>query len=599
MKTRFLAAAVAVALPSLAAAQEVSLPPIVVTASRTAQTVDETLAAVTIVTREDIERIQPQTLLELMRLQPGVDIVRTGAPGSQTSIFLRGTNSDHTLVLIDGVRANSASTGGFPWQSLEPTQIERIEIVRGPRAALYGADAIGGVVQIFTRKPSGLNASASYGSNNTSNVQLGYGGGERVRYRLQGSFAKSDGVPSRTVSEQDHGYENRSLSAGLDVPLWGEARLSLDGWINRGESEYDEDAYDPNTFLPIGVVERRLETENRTVSVRLNDSLSKAWQYSLSVGHAYDENKTESGEISTNRLSADWQHTLALTHSQTMIFGVSYYHDAVDSQSWDVYDETADNKAGFISYLSQIGTIDLELSARHDNHSEYGGKTTGSAAAGVEVLSGVRLLLSHGTAFKAPTFNDLYSPGFGNLNLEPEESRSTELGLRVARGSHQLGVNLFHTVVDNLIVYAAAPPYRKSNVDEARIRGLEVQYALTAGAWHYGANATLQQARDRSDDSRLLRRPERKLSMVVGRTFKNNAFVNADGILVSESDDVGSVRLPGYGLLNLSASYPLGSGLRAFGRIENAFDKNYETAAGFNTLERTFYLGLSYSPGAR
>lgn len=587
MKTRFLAAAVAVALPSLVAAQEVTLPPIVVTASRTAQTVDEALAAVTVVTREEIERLQPQTLLELLRLQPSVDITRSGAPGAPNSVFLRGTNSNHTLVLIDGVRANSASTGGFAWQSLEPAQIERIEIVRGPRAALYGADAIGGVVQIFTRRPSGANASASYGSNNTSNLQLGYGGGERVRYRLQGSFAKSDGIPARTVSEQDHGYENRSLSVGFDMPLWGDARLSIDGWINRSESEYDLD-----DFATGNIIEKQLETENRTISAQLSDSFNQTWQHNLAIGYSYDKNKPDSGEITTDRLSADWQNTLVLTDSQTLIFGVNYYHDAVDSQN--AYDETADNKAGFISYLSQIGIVDLELSARHDKHSEYGSKATGSAAIGVEVLTDVRLTLSHGTAFKAPTFNDLYASFGGNPNLEPEESKTTELGLRIAKGNQRFGASLFHTDVDSLITYDS-DANQMVNVGEARMRGLELQYAFATSAWRYGANATLQQARDRSDDSRLLLRPERKISMQVSRVFHNGAVINTDAILVGERYAFGPSRMPGYGLLNLSASYPLMRELRVFGRIENALDKEYQTVDGYNTLERTFYLGLSYN----
>lgn len=597
MKTRLFATAIAVALPSLAAAQDVTLPPIVVTASRTAQTVDEALVSVSVITREDIERQQPQTLVELLRLQPGVDIVRTGAPGAATSVFMRGTNSDHTLVLIDGIRASSASTGVFAWQSLEPNQIERIEIVRGPRAALYGADAIGGVIQIFTRKPDGPSASVSYGSNNTSNVQLGYGGGERVRYRLQGSFANSDGIPSRTVSEQDHGYKNRSLSAGLDMPLWGDARLSLDSWINRGTSEYDIDEYDTN-FIPIGVIEQELKTENRTISARLDDAITKIWQHSLQIGHAYDENKSDDGDIITKRISADWQNTFALTEAQTLLFGANFYHDAVESQSWDVYDETANNKAGFISHLTEVGPVDLELSARYDKHSEYDGKATGSAAVGVEVLSGLRLLLSHGTAFKAPTFNDLYSPGFGNPDLKPEKSRTTELGLRLVTGNHRLAASVFQTSIDDLINYGPSLTSQKENVDEARIRGVELEYAISDGRLDYSVNATWQQARDRSDDSRLLRRPDRKLSMMIGRTFHNGANIHADGLLVSTSADTGSVELPGYGVLNFSASYPLGHGLRLFSRIENALDKEYEVARGYNMLERAFYLGLSYAPSA-
>jgi vitamin B12 transporter len=594
-----LLAAALLAASAIASAQEAALSPIVVTASRTAQTVDESLAPVSVITREDIDRLQPQSMIDLLRLQPGIDVASTGGPGAPTSVFMRGTNSDHTLVLIDGVRANSSSTGGFAWQHLDPAQIERIEIVRGPRAALYGSDAIGGVVQIFTRKPAGATAGIEYGSNNTRDLQLGYGGGARIRYHFLGSFSDSDGYPSRTVSEQDHGYENKSLSAGINAQLWQDARFSLDGWLSKSDLEYDNDIYDPNTFLPIGVSEHTLKTENRVLNARLEDRVTNHWDYSFQLGNAVDKTKADSGEITTRRLSADWQNNFALTSAQTLILGLNYYHDKVDSDDWDVYNETANNRAAFISHLSRFYNFDLELSARRDHHSEFGGRTTGNAALGAQLASHVRAVISHGTAFKAPTFNDLYSPGYGNPDLDPEHSRSTEFSLRYTPGQHRFAANFFYTEVDKLIVYESVAPWSKANIDEALLRGVELEYGVDAGPWRLQANATIQRAYDRSDDSRLLRRPEKKFNLFTGYRFDNGTHLNLETILVGAREDVGAARLGGYGLANLSARFPLAPGFSVEGRIENVFDKDYAFAEGYNTPERAYYVGLRYQPSTR
>ncbi|RFA33930.1 hypothetical protein CAL65_16425 [Alkalilimnicola ehrlichii] len=415
-KNRLTAAMILAGAVPFTAFAEQQLEPVVVTPGRTAQTMDESLAAVSVITREDIERIQPPTLTELLRLQPGIDVVRSGSFGTNTSVFLRGTNSNHTLVLIDGVRASSATTGQFAWESVDPAQIERIEIVRGPRAALYGSEAIGGVIQIFTREPQGITARAEYGSFNTRRVDVGYGGGDTIRYHINGSWVDTDGFPPQRSDTEDRGYTNRSVNGGITAPLWGEATASLTGWVSQGDLEFSNGEQ---------------ETENRAINFRFEDQLMTNWFHSLQISYALDELTTagaQRNKITTHRRSIDWQNNFALTDRQMIISGVNYYKDHGRNRNLAAgvldFDESASNYGIFASYLGNFDFATFEVSARHDDHEEFGGETTGSTAIGIPIAPNTQLRLSYGTAFKAPTLNNLYHPGFGgfwggNLDLEP------------------------------------------------------------------------------------------------------------------------------------------------------------------------------------
>ncbi|MGM0594713.1 MAG: TonB-dependent receptor, partial [Pseudomonadota bacterium] len=304
LNTRTLLAAVLCGTATTGLATETTAP-IIVTATRTAQTADETLASVTVIDRDTIERSQAPSLLELLQSRSvGLDLVRNGGPGSTTSMMLRGSNSNHVLVLIDGVRVNSAIDGGFKWSNLPLAQIERIEVVRGPRSTLYGSDAIGGVVQIFTRKGEGFHASLSGGSYGTRRSELGTGGSlGDGRFHLNAGYSKSDGFSAKKPGSfgyepDDDGYRNINLGAGLSHPLGDSAKLSLKLLHSDGEVETDSGS---STQL------------NDSASLALDWGTTDIWQQTLRLGHADDQYETDDGyEVDSRRQSINWQHDLML-----------------------------------------------------------------------------------------------------------------------------------------------------------------------------------------------------------------------------------------------------------------------------------------------
>ncbi len=600
MNLKTLPLAALLAVPAAVQAEEV-LSPVVVTASRMAETVDETLAPVSVIEREEIEQRQPPTLLELLRTEPGVDLVRSGGPGSNTSLFLRGTNSEHVLVLIDGVRASSATTGSFSWQHLDPAQVERIEIVRGPRSTLYGSDAIGGVIQIFTRKTEGISGRVEAGSNATRSGQVAMGGGEKVRYRLNASAYDTDGISATSEASpgfapDDDGYRNRSVSGSIEFPLGQSAELNLNSWYSAAESEFDQGTQD---------------STNAAANARLGLTVSDSWYQTLAAGFSLDEVETESAfpsTIETERTSLNWKNELALGASDLLLFGVDYYRDEGrnrdDTTGTTQFDKDITNRAAYLSWRTENRLGDFQAGARYDRHSEFGNETTGQLAFGRDLTKSIRLLTSYGTAFKAPTLNQLFHPGFGgffagNPELEPETSASTELGLRFTpEPSVRMEANAFYTEVENLIAYEGTD-FQAININQATIRGLELTYSRQLQQWSFETNFTYQKARNREDDSPLLRRPDRKLALSLVRRLNIGGSLTMEGIAVGERHDLNEVVLPGYGLVNIAWQYPLSRGLQLEGRVENLGDREYELASGYNTVGRSYFLALRYAPAGR
>jgi vitamin B12 transporter len=585
------------------------LPTIVVTPTRMAQSGENSLSPMSVITREDIERTQAPTLVEALRLQAGVDVARTGGPGSQTSVFLRGTNSNHVLVLVDGVRVSSASNGLFAFDRLLPSQAQRIEIVRGPRAGLYGSDAIGGVVQVFTRDNAGANARLGGGSYGTSSADAGWGGavGERGRASLQAAYENSRGFSASNpdagpfvFDPDEDGYRNASLTASAGVELGEIADIELRGWHANGHNEFDQGTTD---------------TLNQTLSARLRASLMADWEQSLLVAQSRDDSQNESdfsSRFETQRRSVNWQHDLALFGAGNLSAGVDYWRDDVVNDDLtanaNVYDERLSNRGMYLGLQQLLGRWNLQAALRHDSHSEFGGKSTGQVAAGYALNPQLELIGSYGTAFRAPNANELFSPGFsfspvlppqfaGNPDLQPETSASIEAGLRYQPNSnHSVAVDLYHTDVDELIAFQGEN-FQAINVDEARLRGIELSYAGLWGPWLGRAAVTLQEAKEADTNQDLLRRPKRKLALQLDYNFSGGASFGGEFLAVSQREDVGST-LPGYGLVNLRGRVPLARDFTLEGRVENLFDKFYELAQGFNTPGLSVYVAVRWAPNS-
>ncbi|MDX2424946.1 MAG: TonB-dependent vitamin B12 receptor [Cycloclasticus sp.] len=581
---------------------------IIVTASRTAETTDDTLAAVTVITRDDIERLQAQSVQSVLQGIAGINITNNGGPGKATSVFLRGTESDHVLVLIDGIKVGSATLGTTAFQHIPIEQIERIEIVRGPLSSLYGSEAIGGVIQIFTRKGGGETKpffSIGAGRYDTYNASVGVsGGGERGWFSLSASgldtngFNACNGKPYPggagcfTIEPDEDGYNN--LSGSLRVGYRFESGIEIDAHAlqTTGEIEFD------------GGFVNESESLQQILGVSVRFSPLDIWQISLVAGSSQDESDnfkdgTFQSRFETERNTASFQNDFSIMDDHLLTLGFDYQKDRVDGTT--NYSVTSrDNTGVFTQYLATIGNQDLQLSLRQDDNEQFGHHTTGNVAWGYKLHNGLRLNASYGTAFKAPTFNELYYPGYGNANLEPEESRSIEFGLSGKTGWGSWSSNIYETLIDDLIAYdssISAP----GNIDQARIRGLEVILSTQFKSWNLTTNFTLLDPENDSNGTNqgnvLPRRAEQSMridaSHKVGKTTLGSTLI-AEG---RRYDDLANTReLSGYATVDLRAEYVFAKDWLLQARIENLFDKDYETAAFFNQPGRGLYMTLRYQP---
>lgn len=584
-------------LSSLAVAAEpdpaLELPGIsVVTAGRTQQDAASVLASVSIITREDIRRSVAEDLPELLRLEAGVDIVRTGPAGSQTSLFLRGSNSNHVLVLIDGVRASSTHTGSYAWELLPLGQVERIEIVRGPRAALYGSDAIGGVIQVFTRQPERPTARVSGGSYGSAGAEAGLVlGGAGNRHSLHAAWRNTDGFSAQndngfSYDPDDDGFE--SLSAGLN----GDVTLQRGSWSYRilaseSESEFDQ-----------GVSTAR----QQLAAVAWQGEIRPGWDYRLQAGYLNDRLDSDfvffTTAFDSRRLDLTWQNRLALARGQ-LSFGLDFSDER--GRAADSYQADRDNRAAYALWDAAAGPADVQLSGRFDNNSEFGSQWTWQAAVGVGAGASGRISAQAGTAFRAPGLGEQFSPGFGGLfagnpDLQPETSTSIELDYRVRLGDAQeLSLAAYRTKVDQLIAFAGED-YAAININRAELSGLEIEYRLNQGAWSLRANATLQGVKDSATGKPLLRRPDHKGSLSLERVIGRGGWAGLDWFMSGDRPDVAEQRLPGYGILSLRGGMPLAGPFSLLLRLENVLDKHYEPAAGYNASGRSVFVGIDWRP---
>lgn len=586
--------------------------PILVTATRTAQTADQTLASVTVIDREEIERSQARSLDELLRSVPGIHVSRSGGYGKNTSLFLRGTESDHVLVLIDGVRASAATLGAFAWMNFTPDQIERIEVVRGPRASLYGSDAVGGVIQIFTRSPEGANAGVSYGGNNTRQASAGFGGGEDWKYSVQAALLDTDGIPALVTDTEDFAHRNRQLSLGLDGAPTATTKLSLNFNYSNGDNEN-------STFTGDD------EFENRVASARFEQQLTDRWSHSFTLGQALDRYTSHSpfipSTISTLRNSYAWQHDL-LVGGGLLTLGLDHWIDRITKDDSGTIHERVYNSALYLQHQFDALGSQWIIGARHDRQSEFGHENTWNLSWGHDLTERLRVRAAYGTAYKAPSANDLFWPysvsfyddGFGNTitsitqgnpSVQPETSRSAELGLDLqATDNLSLNASLYKTRTDDLINWAVTVPaadtevWMPTNLNDVTIEGLELGARWTFADWSLAGTLNLLKAVDETRDEQLDRRPRRSAGLQLGKDI-GGGHLELETLLASERNDrSGSVTLPGYGVTHLTYQQPLHRNWTLQARVENLFDKEYVLAQSFssayNTLDRTLYLGVRY-----
>ena len=593
-----LALAVSIAWPvTVQAADEAT---VVVTATRQQQRVNELLGDVSVIAREEIEQAGQASVEQLLATRPGIEYAANGGPGTNSSIFIRGANANHTLVLIDGQRVGSASSGSAAFSRIPLSQIDRIEILRGPASSLYGADAVGGVIQVFTRRGEGaprFNASAGYGTYNTTDTGAGVSGGtDTVSYSLQAGYYETGGfsairnpVNSSYNIDRD-GYRNTSFSGSIAFrPAQGH-EVGLNLLHSSGTNKYD-------STPKAGDFSN--EQDVSAFSAYSRNRLSKAWTSTLRLGRSTDDSTDRTDGVAssvfhTGQDQVTWQNDIKLPVGKALLAAEYLRQQLSSTTAFPVTERSI--RSLLAGWNGSFDGHRLQFNLRRDDNSQFGGKTTGFAGYGYQFTPEWRAHVSYGTAFRAPSFNDLYFPdtgfGGGNPNLRPELARNREGGIIWERGDHRFSAIYFNNRVTDLI--AGWPP---ANVSKATLSGTSLGYDGSFSGWIYGISADLQRPRDDITGKRLVRRADEQLKARVSRMF-GNWNVGGEWQLVGEryENAANTQRLGGYGLVNLFADYRLDRDWVLFARGNNIFDKGYELARDYATPGGSLFVGVRYTP---
>ena len=625
LRVTALSLALGLSLPSMAVAQTATdaatdLDNVVVTATRTAVTADAALAAVEVIDRAQIERSSARSLPELLRGRAGISIVNQGGLGKLSTLFLRGTESDHTLFLIDGIRVGSATSGLTSLQDLPLEQIERIEIVRGPRSSLYGADAIGGVIQVFTRRggtASGVRPRAriGIGSNGLREASLGMDArGARGGMGVDVAHQSTNGINACTgffdpadyttgagcfIVPGTHldrdGYRNNSATLRADFAPSDTWQFDARALRASGHNEYDGDYGDNSDIV------------QQVVGGSARWTPSQAVQLKLTLGRNTDISDNYSGTSFSNRFdttrdSANLQGDIAIAEDTLLSLGYDWLRDRADVQDpYSPFDAARGNRAAFAQYQAKYGAHDLLASLRRDHNDQFGGHTTGGIAWGVGFAKNWRLTASHATAFKAPSFNELYYPFFGNPALRPETSRSSELGIGQRVDGWHWQLDAYQTRIDDLIVYDTNI-FAANNIEQARIRGVELTGSATLGAWSLRGQLGRLDARNLSvglhHGKRLPRRPQHSARLDLDRDLGGTFGIGISGVAEGARwDDVAnSLRVGGYATVDARVSWRFASDWTLQANLVNAFDRRYETSAYYRQPGREAGLSLRWHP---
>ncbi|MBT8101402.1 MAG: TonB-dependent receptor [Gammaproteobacteria bacterium] len=574
-------------IPLLAGAADISTgDTIIVTATRTPIPLSDATVPVTIITREDIELSLATDLSELLRFEAGLDIGRNGGPGQATSIFLRGTESNHTLVLIDGVRMNPSTIGGAAIQNIAPEVIERIEIVKGARSALFGTDAIGGVINIITRRADKGYIEGGLGAGSFASQSGHLSGGDRSadgEFGINLNWQDTDGYAPRTDSGIERGYDN--LSANLyGARRFGANEISLRHWRGEGNVEYLDFFLNP--------VDQ--DFENAVTAIALDTQVSESGNSKLIASFMQDEVRQNQAPdfVNSERLSIDWQYSHTFD-SHVLTGGVFAVEEDASTLSFGSgFSEDTTVRAVFVQDQISLGRHKGFAALRLTDHENFGNHTTWNAEYAFEISDALTLNLGLGHAFRAPDATDRFGFG-GNPDLDPELADERQVGLRYAPGSgHSVELELYTNDIEDLIEFDFAT-FTLKNLSKAEIRGAQLAYEYRGERFVLRADVVKQEADNAVTGARLLRRAEESATI----SYTQNIGSHRLGLSILASgdrEDFGGVQLPGYVVANLTGQLQLSEAWQLNVRIENLLDTEYQTAANYRMQEQSGFLELRY-----
>ena len=590
--------------PILANETSINANDVIVTASRTPQKKDSVIADVTVITQDDIERAGQSSFIELLQTQPGVEISSNGGQGKLASVFLRGTNANQVVVLLDGVRVSSISAGTTYFGNIPLSQIERIEILRGPASSLYGQDAIGGVIQIFSKHSDGtphFNAAVGYGTYNTRTTEAGFGGAiNDFKFSLNISSYNTDGFSALRIkndprSDKD-GYRNLSVNGSASYSISEGHELGIQLFSSDGRAKYDGSSafsnYVDSTQTSIGIFTKNQITSIWKSTVKLSEGVDKNDDY-WNIGSVT--------KVKSKQRQYAWQNDVVLQVGTLTLLADRLEQKLISSED---YQNTARNSNGlYLGYLANIDKHSVQINLRRDDSSQYGEHITGNIGYGLQINEFWRASASYGTAFKAPTFNDVYGPiGWGaNPNIKPEESKNLEAAVHYKDQDTNLSAVFYKNKITNLIVSSGDPLYQMENINNAELNGLTLSGATTVQSIFLKGNLDIQSPEDANSHKLLPLRAERHASVNVSKTF-GDWRLGSELIASSEryNDATNLQKMSGYAIINLIADYKINGDWTLQGRVNNLLDKEYALALSgstpYNTPGANVFFSLRYSP---
>ncbi len=606
-------------LPSMPVASTqsaIDMTPIVVTASRTAQAQTDALPYTTVITRAEIETSQAIDLPTLLKREAGIQFTQNGGIGQSSGLFMRGAETRQTLVLLDGVPLTKQdATGTVSIEHLMLDQIDHVEIVRGNVSSIYGSSAIGGVIQIFTRRGTGaprISIEAEAGSRSTSRVGAGITGGtagtgtlgmtDGLHYGLNVSNFRTDGFSALNPAQipdanpDRDGYRNRSVTASLSKDFGVDHELGARLAATRGRFDFDS-SFGSATDVHTG------KTDVDTMAVFSRNRLADNWVSRLTYSTARDRNANHYDTafgINDDRYQSrtrmlQWINEIILSHHWSATAGLERQWQKLDTDDGfgSVFDASRKASSLFAGLQGSLGNHQLQFNARRDNIERLEGATTGYLGYGYLFGGNWKGIASLATGFAAPPLGYLYSPGFGNPDLQPERSRSAEVGVQYAQGSTLLRAAVFDTRTRDQLQYDLVTNVF-SNIARASNRGLELSASGTYANTALRASLTLQDPRDETTDTRLRRRARTLVSLAADRRFGAWQIGGDIGLTGNRPD--GGNDLAGYALVNLTARYRLTPAVDLFGRVDNLLDRTYQTATGYNQAPRGVFAGVRWQP---
>lgn len=583
-----------------------TLEPIVVTAQRAPQALADAIPQTTRFGPQDIGDSTAADLPGLLELTPGAQIIRNGPAGSTASLMLRGGSPTQSLVLIDGVRVDSVSLGLAQLSQIPLSQLEHVEVVNGNVSALYGSGAMGGIVQVFTKDggnhPPRANFSLGYGSYHTQTQQVGVDGAfdkdGKTTFSFNVARSKDDGFSAidpklaPNVNPAPNGYLNESVSAGLRHRFNESWDAGVRYFQSNGRAGFDN-AYG----LPTDVND--MYSKVRQVSAFANGKLTNWWTTHVIVAEGDDRQVDKTNGVYNNRFDTDnhqytWQNDFKFAPGQKLQLGYERLDQSLDSDTF-VAPERHVNSA-FAGYAGRFGASQIQANFRRDQYSDFGGANTYYLGYGYDFTEHWKVTASYSSAFRAPSFDDLYFPGSGNLSIRPERSHSIEAALQYA--SDALGVlrfTAFQTRYSDLINYVPTQGglfYIAENVGRAKVQGIEGAWSGHVGKTDVRASLTVQNPVDEASHTDLVRRARHFASLSAHRTI-DGWRVGGEWLVSGARSDNGA-NLGGYGIVNLSGRYDITKAWYVSAQIDNLFDKNYELAHTYNTPRRSAFVTIGW-----